>query len=270
MQHFQITGIPQMQFAHVFRAESYHRQFPPREGLIEITCITRGCLHTRKNGRLFSAREGDITCDLFESPQQFDADGFHEHHTVGFRVSVTPADAAEADCLSIPYLTPDAPALRPIRQRIDEIIRHSTLCPDDGLYRSGQLLMLLAELHAYHRAAAPSGTAMHHAERAKQYIAAHLHEPISQREIAAALGITPEYLCAVFKESEGETLIHYTNRLKLHTILAIMQNERIPLCEAAAMYGYSDPNYVSRLYRRCFGRTLTEALAEKLHVYDET
>ena len=37
MQHFQITGIPEMQFAHVFRAESYRRQFPQREGLIEIT-----------------------------------------------------------------------------------------------------------------------------------------------------------------------------------------------------------------------------------------
>ena len=268
MQHFRITGLPASQFAHVFRTESYHQQFPARPGLIEITHITRGCLNSRKNGCLYSARAGDITCDLFEAPQQLDADGFHEHHTVGFRVEIAPADPAEADCLSIPYLTEDSPALRSIRGHIDEIIRHRTLYPGDDLHRAGRFLMLLSELHAYHRAKQPAGAVLPHAERAKQYIAAHLHEPISQREIAAELGITPEYLCADFKESEGETLIRYANHLTLGTILAIMQNERIPLAEAAAMYGYSDPNYVSRLYRRCFGRTITEALEEKLHVYD--
>ena len=262
MQNFTITSLPRLHFAHVFRADSYKSTTPPRTGLLEVTYISKGCLRTQKNGREYCARAGDITCDLFESEQTFLAEAPHEHHTVGFFVDISP----DENGLAIPYLTEDFGALSGVRERIDEIIRTA---PEDGMRCAGLFLLLLAELDDYHKKQRAGAAASPHAMRAKQYVAAHLHEPISEADAAAELGISPEYLCAVFKKSEGETFIRYANRRKLATIAAIMQNENIPLSQAAAMYGFSDPNYVSRLYRRYFGRTLTESLGKKLRVFED-
>ena len=38
----------------------------------------------------------------------------------------------------------------------------------------------------------------------------------------------------------------------------LMDRERAKLCDAARQYGYSDPNYVSSLYKRTFGHNITE------------
>ena len=37
-----------------------------------------------------------------------------------------------------------------------------------------------------------------------------------------------------------------------------METKKLPLYEAATMYGYSDPNYVSRLYKKMFGFNITD------------
>ena len=81
-----------------------------------------------------------------------------------------------------------------------------------------------------------------------------------QRAAAKSLGITPEYLCAVFRKSEGRSLIRFTNELKLENILELMRSKGVTLAEASAQYGFSDPNYVSRLYKKYFGENITEAL----------
>ena len=37
-----------------------------------------------------------------------------------------------------------------------------------------------------------------------------------------------------------------------------MESSGMKLYEAALQYGYSDPNYVSMLYKKLFGRNITE------------
>ena len=39
---------------------------------------------------------------------------------------------------------------------------------------------------------------------------------------------------------------------------AIMQQENIRLCEACVLYGFSDPNYVSKLFKQYFGYNITD------------
>ena len=41
-------------------------------------------------------------------------------------------------------------------------------------------------------------------------------------------------------------------------ILTSMANENIHLYEAALIYGYKDPNYVSSLHKKLFGYNITE------------
>ena len=93
--------------------------------------------------------------------------------------------------------------------------------------------------------------------RAKKYIHANLHRPITQQEVAQHLNISPQHLCHVFKNAEGITLIKYVNMVKLKNIHALMQKENLKLYEAAQIYGYTDANYVSALYKKTFGRSIT-------------
>jgi YebC/PmpR family DNA-binding regulatory protein len=98
---------------------------------------------------------------------------------------------------------------------------------------------------------------------AKEYIYQHLCGEVRQREIAAHLGITPEYLCAVFKQVEGMPLILFANRAKLQHVRALMEKEGLSLQDAAARYGFADPNYASRLYKKYFGESITAALKRR-------
>ena len=94
--------------------------------------------------------------------------------------------------------------------------------------------------------------------QAKRYIFEHLSQPIKQSEIAAFLGITSEYLCNVFKKSEHTSVMRFINEAKLTQIRSMMESKGIPLHQAALQYGFADPNYVSRLYKKYYGRALTE------------
>ena len=99
-----------------------------------------------------------------------------------------------------------------------------------------------------------------YASRAKEAVFSRMHLPVSQRQIAAQLGITPEYLCTVFKKAEGVSFIKYCNTAKLRALRVLMEKEGVPLYRAAAMYGYSDANYVSKLFKKYFGYNITNGL----------
>ena len=78
-----------------------------------------------------------------------------------------------------------------------------------------------------------------------------------QRDIAAHLGITPEYLCSIFKKSEGVSIMHFINTVKLTSIRSLMEKDGLTLAQAAHLYGYADPNYVSRLHKQYFHINIT-------------
>ena len=83
----------------------------------------------------------------------------------------------------------------------------------------------------------------------------------TQREIAEHLGITSEYLCAVFKKANEVSLIMFINQTKLSKIRSVMKRENRKLYEAAEPYGYSDPNYMSRLFKKYYGKNVTDIKA---------
>ena len=53
--------------------------------------------------------------------------------------------------------------------------------------------------------------------------------------------------------------MYYINRMKLDKIRLLMKNEHMNLNRAAALYGYTDPNYVSRIYKKYYGKNITDA-----------
>ena len=252
----EINSLPQIQFAHIYRAERYSCVFPQTENTMEITYIAEGELSCEINGKGYTARKGDVICLLHTGETRVWAEKPHCHHTVGVKVEWSAAAAA----LLIPVVLSTGEERAEIAGGIDGIIRHLEeykACIAKG---SAAVLNILCAVDRCGRRednAALSGEAVY-AARAKRYVQQHVHEPITQRKIAAHLGITPGYLCSVFRSAEGMTLMRYVNRTKLSRMKALMENERIRLSEAAAIYGYADANYVSRLYKALFGKNITE------------
>ncbi|MBQ6708461.1 MAG: helix-turn-helix domain-containing protein, partial [Clostridia bacterium] len=63
--------------------------------------------------------------------------------------------------------------------------------------------------------------------------------------------------CTIFKQAEGISLIKYVNMAKLRQIKTLMEKENLKLYEASQLFGFSDANYVSHLYKKTFGRSIT-------------
>lgn len=260
MPYVELQALPQLLFAHSYGAETYANALSEQTDWIEVTYITRGHLSLEQDGHRFTASAGDVFSNLYRTPCRVQAEAPHEHHTVCFMLPVAISDQPQTGYCSLPLLTHTGESSSRVLALIDEIIRESTLHADRPLTCAGLFLQLLDQLS---ECAERDHADLRHSDRlyvdkAKKYIFDHLTQSIGQREIAQHLGITPGYLCSVFKRVEGVPLMHFVNRAKLEKVSALMQKERLKLYQAAELYGYSDANYVSRLYRKYFHHSISD------------
>lgn len=99
-----------------------------------------------------------------------------------------------------------------------------------------------------------------HCLRADQYIHAHLHEKIAVADIAAATGISYNYLNRLFAAHHGMTMVEYINREKLLRVEQLLLENNLTPEAAGEQVGIHDIKYLSRLFRRYSGMTITEYL----------
>lgn len=247
-----LKTLPRIKFAHTYSAEDYHTYQPPKNGIIEVTVCTEGQLILEQNGKTCVFEKDMVACSFFDSPRKISIEDYHCHHTVCF--------VAEYEH-SLPSLLILRDEARECLRLIDEIIKTNLHTPEDSHKLTGLFLLLLGEVERLysHRNSDGFNAGELYVRRAKRYIYDHIKEPIAQKDVAAMLGITPEYLCTIFKESEGSSLIRFINETKLTLIRNMMENEQITLAKAALQYGFSDPNYVSRLYKKYYNEPITQS-----------
>ncbi len=260
--------VPQMLFGHIYEDTDYETHFDHRGGMIETAYFTAGDAVLSYCGTEYRVGRGDIVLLPFPTDNEtldIRFKGYQRHHTVCFQAQF---EYDRSDPL-YPIVTHVPEGASEIPDLIDTMIRTHTLDPGRNMKCTGLFFSLLDEVAELNRRAAErfSLGEQGYIRHAKKYIYDRITQPIEQRDIAAALGITPEYLCAVFKKSEGISVIRYINSIKLMRIRALMQTEHLPLYRAAAMYGFSDPNYVSRLFRKYYGESVTESMTRSEQLY---
>ena len=253
MPDMKLLRVPKPGHAHFFSADHYKNVLESQKNALEITYIASGSLTFNINGEKYVAENGCIVCNRRLTPTLVEAPAYHGHYTVLFY-------NFEVENYNLPALIPN-PSSKAF-SLIDKIISTKTLYPKNQLACVGLFIQLLGELESICNSNGDNAYNPY-MRKIKKYIYDHMHEKITQREIAEYLNITPEYLCTVFKRSEGISLIQYINRLKLLNIKTVMENESITLRQAAEMYGYSDPNYVSHLYKKHFGYNISEMFVNK-------
>lgn len=259
MKKIEALTMPKLLFAHRFEAESYKHSFVNTGELLEITYIAEGSLNINIGNETFKANKGDIVCFFHDEGATVTSDSFHRHHTVG--ASFDYCCSESPDSIHLPLLLSEKNGTDKICRMIDEIIGDSATMKASCTKFAARFFGLLLNIDAVHKRCVlrVPGEELY-VRKIKEYVNSNIHLAISQKNAAEHLGISPGYLCNIFKKNTGVPFMKYVNRIKLENIKSIMDRENIPLYKAAALYGYSDPNYVSRLYAQMFGHSITKKL----------
>lgn len=259
MKMIEIYSLPQLKFAHIFYADCYNSHFEKMQNRMEITYIDDGQLELEVDGVNYVACKGDIICMLHNTEYIVRAPKFHRHHTVCVSVEWNFVEN-NINCFHLPIITRATEGTEQIRQMIDMFIYKPEKFENSTIRTSHQFLSILAKIDACNRdmkeLKVPSDWIL--VENAKKYIHRHLQQPITQAEIADVLHISTSYLCRIFKRTQGIPLMQYVNYTKLRSMKSLMEKEHLKLYEVAHLYGYTDANYVSRLYKKLFGHNITD------------
>lgn len=81
---------------------------------------------------------------------------------------------------------------------------------------------------------------------------------ISLDEISKNIHLNPIYFCKIFKEETGDSLINYLIGIRLCKARELLSKGDFTVKEVAAMVGYSDPYYFSKLFKRYYGCSPTK------------
>jgi AraC family transcriptional regulator len=98
-------------------------------------------------------------------------------------------------------------------------------------------------------------------EQLKDYILAHLEEPIEVATLANMAGRSPFHFSRVFSRSVGVTPHRYIVQLRLQRATELVREGRSGLAEVAARTGFADQSHLSRWIRRVHGVPLTQLAA---------
>ena len=97
--------------------------------------------------------------------------------------------------------------------------------------------------------------------RLRDYVVAHLDEPIAVGALAKIAGRSPFHFTRVFNRSVGMTPYRYVVHLRLRRALELVRDGRHGLAEIAAITGFADQSHLSRWIRRVHGVPPTELAA---------
>ena len=97
-----------------------------------------------------------------------------------------------------------------------------------------------------------------HCIRAKAYISENISQRLTVSDVANAIGVSKNYLTNVFSSTEGLPLMEYINRSKLSYMMILIRRYDYTLAQAGKHVGFTDVNYISRIFKRYYGMTVTE------------
>lgn len=258
MKHIEIMSLPNILFSHIYKADNYTNSFSVRENFLEVSYVADGSLEIKTENESFRTKKGDVICLFYDKKVSIMANEFHSHHTIGTKVAWE--FSSDEHSLILPIITPAQYSTAKICDLIDDFVHNQMIYKNSKALGAAKFLELICAIDKCNRNAQNKNLPCEflYTKRAKDYIQKNINTCITQSSVAEYLQVTPEYLCTVFKKTEGTTLIKYINKLKLKNIKTLIDNTNMYLYEAAAMFGYNDPNYVSRLYKQLFGYNITD------------
>lgn len=101
--------------------------------------------------------------------------------------------------------------------------------------------------------------------KAKNYISQNYRKDISLDDVSHEVDISPYYFSKLFKEETGENFIDYLTKVRIDEAKnLLLRNKETSIKSICMDVGYSDPNYFSRIFKKCTGQTPTQYRERKL------
>lgn len=97
----------------------------------------------------------------------------------------------------------------------------------------------------------------HHVQAAKDILDTQYAAPLSIREVAETLFINPDYLRQLFRETVGESPLHYLIRRRLDAARELLAMTTLTVAEIGRQAGFDNAYYFCRLFKRQTGLTPT-------------
>ena len=82
--------------------------------------------------------------------------------------------------------------------------------------------------------------------------------PISTRDVAAAVGVTPGHLTTVVRRGTGRTVGQWVTERRLQEARRLLAGTDLTVAAVAARTGYADAGYFIRRFRAAHGLTPQE------------
>lgn len=95
-------------------------------------------------------------------------------------------------------------------------------------------------------------------QQAITYIEQHYAEKITLRAISDELYISPNYLCRLFKQQTGKSLMEYVNHYRMQMAKVYLKDIQYKVNQVAEMVGYNDTRYFSSNFKKITGMTPME------------
>lgn len=99
--------------------------------------------------------------------------------------------------------------------------------------------------------------------RARDYILAHISEPITTEALSKELGMNRTYLCSLFAEETGLTINQYVTQVKIEEAKRLMEITSKSIAEIAEYLGYSTQSYFQRVFKSHTGMTPGEYRSQR-------
>lgn len=243
---------------------------PKCGGIIEIGFVEQNPLILRGEQGEFTIEENGIF--IIPPQSRFSVStkepGLHRHTAVEFlgRFQTKPVEGFVPPVrkyVTLPLYIPPAPENAEICALIRSIVKAKMAQQARTYFEDcADFMTLIQKLCERLQGMAPgeeiSPGNRRHCARAKSYISQNIDRRLTVAEIAEAIGVSKNYLTNVFSSSEGVPLTEYINRSKLSYMMILVRRYGYTLAQAGKHVGFTDVNYISRIFKRYYGMTVTE------------
>ncbi|OPJ59290.1 AraC family transcriptional regulator [Clostridium oryzae] len=104
-------------------------------------------------------------------------------------------------------------------------------------------------------------------EKAIKYMNDNIGRTITLQELSELVSLSPSYFSRTFREVTGYSIIEFFNKIKIDRAEALIMVEDKKIKEIAAMLGFKDEFYFSRLFKRIKGISPKEFYSRNVHGY---
>ena len=129
------------------------------------------------------------------------------------------------------------------------------------LRNSARVYKILIELYAATeegRSETESGFRNPSFLRGKRCIEQYYYTQLTQREIAEAANVTPQYLCRLFQSNLHMTPIAYLNTVRINEAKRLLASTSLPIQTIGEKVGFLSPHYFSHTFQKLEGVTATK------------